>query len=332
MKVLHITPMYPTESNPGFGSFVKTQIDSLRSLVDIDLLVLPGSGGVAPYIKSLPLIKRKLNGSFDVLHLHFGHVSTMIKMIYSGKAPVITSYCGSDLFGKIGENGHISLKSKFLSGMNHRSSNSDFCSIVKSRQLGDALKGHSSNIEIIPNGVDAEQFKELDSKLCKKELGLDPAKRTIFFPADPETRVKNFELLRSVMNQLDANVYQLLTFNNNYKILHEKVPVYLNAADLIVLTSLHEGSSNVIKESLACNKVVFSTDVGDSKWLLDGVNNSVIIPYDPNSLKASIEVFFDEGNKMEPNSRSVFFDKGLDVSTIANRIVDIYSQALNERR
>jgi len=108
--------------------------------------------------------------------------------------------------------------------------------------------------------------------------------------------------------------------------------VYLNAADLIVLTSLHEGSSNVIKESLACNKVVFSTDVGDSKWLLDGVNNSVIIPYDPNSLKASIEVFFDEGNKMEPNSRSVFFDKGLDVSTIANRIVDIYSQALNERR
>lgn len=330
MKVLHITPMYPTESNPGFGAFVKSQVDSLRPLVDIDLLILPGSGGISPYIKSIPLLKKKLRTEFDVIHVHFGHVATMVKMLYSGKAPVVTSYCGSDLLGKVSDSGFAALKGKNLAKMNKQSSKDDFCSIVKTEELGEQLKGIAENIRIIPNGVDAEVFKEMDSKACKEELGLDTKKKTILFPADPENKIKNFALLKSALSKIESDNIQLISFDSNNRISHNKVPVYINAADLVILTSRHEGSSNVIKESMACNKAAFSTDVGDSKWLLGGVKGSKIVAYDPDSLKDSIEQFFKNDFGQDSNGRAVFFEKGLDVKNIANKIFDIYTSAMEK--
>ena len=40
------------------------------------------------------------------------------------------------------------------------------------------------------------------------------------------------------------------------------IPFYLNAADLLLLTSVREGV-NVIKEAMACNCPFVATDVGD---------------------------------------------------------------------
>ena len=37
----------------------------------------------------------------------------------------------------------------------------------------------------------------------------------------------------------------------------------MNACDVALLTSIHEGSPQFIKEALACNRPIVSTDVGD---------------------------------------------------------------------
>jgi teichuronic acid biosynthesis glycosyltransferase TuaC len=43
MRVLVVTAMYPTPEHPEFGSFVRTQVESLRNAgVDVELLVLRG--------------------------------------------------------------------------------------------------------------------------------------------------------------------------------------------------------------------------------------------------------------------------------------------------
>ena len=46
-----------------------------------------------------------------------------------------------------------------------------------------------------------------------------------------------------------------------------QLPLWYNAADLFVLLSAREGSSNVVLESLACGTPVVSTDVGESRNL-----------------------------------------------------------------
>ena len=41
------------------------------------------------------------------------------------------------------------------------------------------------------------------------------------------------------------------------------VPIWINASDVLLMTSLHEGSPTIVKEALACNLPVVSVDVGD---------------------------------------------------------------------
>ncbi len=54
----------------------------------------------------------------------------------------------------------------------------------------------------------------------------------------------------------------------------------MNAADVMLLTSMSEGSPNVIKEALACNCPIVTTDVGDVHERLDGVEGCYVIPAD----------------------------------------------------
>jgi glycosyltransferase involved in cell wall biosynthesis len=60
----------------------------------------------------------------------------------------------------------------------------------------------------------------------------------------------------------------------------------MNAADLLLLSSLAEGSPNVVKEALACNLPVVASDVGDVREVLDGVERCRVLPID-----ASVEGF-----------------------------------------
>jgi glycosyltransferase involved in cell wall biosynthesis len=54
------------------------------------------------------------------------------------------------------------------------------------------------------------------------------------------------------------------------KIEPEEVPIFLNAANCLLVTSEREGSPNIVRESLACNLPVVSVAVGDVPELLAG--------------------------------------------------------------
>ena len=63
---------------------------------------------------------------------------------------------------------------------------------------------------------------------------------------------------------------------------HEEVPIYLNAADVFVLPTLHEGCCNSIVEAMACGLPIISSNL-PFNWDILNENNSIMV--NPNSIE-----------------------------------------------
>lgn len=113
MRVLILTAMYPAPENPAFGSFVRTQVESLRRAgVEVELLVLRGRFRKLNYLKGIFELRRRLSHSaIDLVHAHFGYAGMVARTQW--KVPVVVTFHGDDLLGQIDERG----KTTFLSAL-----------------------------------------------------------------------------------------------------------------------------------------------------------------------------------------------------------------------
>ena len=329
MKVLHITNMYPKEEKVHFGSFVKTQIDALKRCrnLQIEVLVIKDGKGLLRYLRSIGDILHEVRREYDIIHCHFGHTGSIVKLLNPRK-PIITSYCGSDLFGTMTKNNKIPFKSRMLAKINAMLANRDSWSIVKSESLKKKLK-KNKNISVIPNGVDLHIFKPIDRSIAVNRLGLDPDKRYILFPADPENPVKNYDLLeRSIDLICEQSDIEVLNFEK--KVPNCDVVWYMNSAHVVVLPSYHEGSPNVVKEAMACNRPIVATNVGDVFMLLAGVQNCSVVDFDPKMLCSKIQKYTD--SFLSSNGRKHLIDLQLDQESVAKRILGIYERVYSGPR
>jgi teichuronic acid biosynthesis glycosyltransferase TuaC len=71
----------------------------------------------------------------------------------------------------------------------------------------------------------------------------------------------------------------------------------LNAADLLLLTSLTEGSPQVIKEAMACNCPIVATDVGDIREIIGYTDGCYITTFKPSDVAVKIQAAFLLGKK-----------------------------------
>ena len=102
-------------------------------------------------------------------------------------------------------------------------------------------------------------FKPITIEDARKQVGLKEDKLYVLFGSNPDRPEKNYQLAKEGVNLLEKEVELVFLKNVN----HKDVPHWLNAVDVVVLSSLWEGSPNVIKEAMACNKPIVSTKVGD---------------------------------------------------------------------
>ena len=100
----------------------------------------------------------------------------------------------------------------------------------------------------------------------------------------------------------------------------ETVPAYMNACDVLVLTSYWEGSPNVIKEAMACNLPVVSVDVGDVAHILDGCQGCYIAKRNARDVASKLECVLEQNRRT--NGRECIRD--LEIQTIARKIIRLY--------
>jgi glycosyltransferase involved in cell wall biosynthesis len=91
-----------------------------------------------------------------------------------------------------------------------------------------------------------------------------------------------YEVLRQRRDDTDLRVVT--------KMPHEAIPNYLNAADVLLLTSDHEGSPVVIKEAMACNLPIVSTNVGDVSEVIGGVEGCFLAEHTAEDLADKVEL------------------------------------------
>jgi glycosyltransferase involved in cell wall biosynthesis len=299
----------------GIPPLIKAQGESLKQHgVDISYFPITGKG-FKGYLSSISKLKNYIkNNPVDVIHAHFSF-SGIVASLAKTKTPVVVSLLGTDV------NGSGLLKKMILKCLPLFSWKAI---IVKSEEMSKKLGKTKSHI--IPNGVDTGLFKPLEQAQCKKQLNWNNEKIHILFAANPKRLEKNFTLAKEAIKRLDNNKIELHFFEN---VEHQNIPVWLNAANLVLLSSLWEGSPNVIKEAMVCNCPIVATNVGDIEWLFGNEPGHFLADFTPEDFANNIALALDFAKKnKKTNGRKRILKLGLDSETVAKKIIEIYKSVL----
>lgn len=296
MRVLVVCSM-----NRGLSPFVKEQVDSLEKQgVVIDIFGIKGKGKYG-YLKNLFGLQKALGKKdYDLIHAHYGLSGLLAN--FQRKKPVITTYHGSDVNQK--KNVKYSRMSAWLSSYN----------IITNKKLNNLLK-LKDNFSIIPCGIDLDNFKPMNRDICKQQMGLLPHKDYILFSSSFEREVKNPELAQEAVGQLEnTELIELKGYSR------KQVNLLINASKLILVTSYHETGPLIVKEALACNVPVVSTNVGDVEDIINNVEGSFLVDYKATDIVQKCHSILSK-NEIYSSRKSV---EKYELSLIANKIKKIY--------
>ncbi|MDZ7775669.1 MAG: glycosyltransferase family 4 protein [Bacteroidales bacterium] len=299
----------------GIPPLVEAQGDSLKKEgIKIDYFPLVGKG-LSGYLKNVLKLKKHLkNNPADIIHAHYSY-SGVVAHLASKKMPIVVSLLGTDV------NGKGIIKKLIISCIRFLSWDT---LIVKSVSMQEKLK--QSQSYIIPNGVNTELFDVISKEKSRNELHWDKSKKYILFAANPDREEKNFSLTQKAVSLLNNKNVELKYLDN---IIQTNMPVWLNAADVVVLSSLWEGSPNVIKEAMACNCPIVATNVGDIEWLFGNEPGHYLATFAPEDFANKINKALDFAGKYnKTNGRKRLLALGLESETIAKKIIAIYKSIL----
>jgi glycosyltransferase involved in cell wall biosynthesis len=272
------------------------------------------------------------------------------------RIPVIIHVRGSDLHT-------YGLKNRFLRILTHFilvHANRILCTSTKSCR--DILEKFSNipekKIEVVYNEVDTALFHPMAEQTARKELRLEPVGIHFVFIGNIRQE-KGVDALLSVMKKIFSTCQERLfchfvgngvlasgMMQETYQaglsegikfygaVAHEQIPLWMNAANALILPSRREGMPNVVLEALACGIPVIASDAGDVKtFIKNGMNGFILKGEIEAELKHRLTKILSEPElliKMKKNLQCLVVKKQ-SVPDGNNKLTDIYDSLLREK-
>ena len=304
MKILFVGS---ANKNNGISVITKNQGESLRRRGhEVDYYAINGKG-IWGYFTNLINLREKIySKQYNIIHAHYLYSGLLVGI--ATRKIFILSLMGSDVYTRKIFHRFIIYSLRY------------FCKIkfiVKSEEMKKLTK--LKNAFVLPNGVNTEVFVEHTRNQSLDLMNFNKNKKHVIFLGDPKNFIKNYSLANKVfqrLNNKNIDTHLITKFD------HERLPFLFSAADLLLFTSHFEGSPNIIKEAMACNCPIVSTDVGDVKRNLINTRNCSVV-------KPSPEIMADEVIKIlavggRSTGRVEIFKKQLDSNSIAIKLEILY--------
>lgn len=323
LKVLYITSEWPTPEHPDRAPFIVQQVEFLKKAgLHVEVFFFRGRKNPLNYLKARRAVKRKLKiNDYDIVHAQFAQSALLV---IPCSIPLIVTFRGSDVLGIVGKNGKYTFFGKILRLISRLAALLSTEAIVVSKSLIPYLPKRKQ-YHIIPSGINLELFKPANKQEARDELGLPLNDPIVLFGARPNVPTKRYELAKKAVSLLKQRFpeVKLIALNN---VSRNKVPLIMNASDVLLLCSAHEGSPNTVKEALACNIPVVSTDVGDVKERIKLVKGCIICKDDsPEAISNALyKVLL---KKARINGRDAVIN--LDEKLLTEKVIEIYYKAMS---
>lgn len=287
MRALIVTSMYPRPDRPGLGSFVRDQVSALLEMPDLEVeLFTFRSAGARSYLAAARDLREHYRDShFDVVHAHFG-LSAWPAASVRATVHGVTLH-GTDLH-------HPRSRAITLAALPFMDVVGPVSEELMARIPRRLVRGR---LEVLPTGVATDRFQPTPRSEVRRLLGLDEQRRYLLFPSDPARPEKRFDRARAVAGQIELLVLRDVS--------PEEVPLWVNAADAVLVPSEREGFGLAVLEALACNVPVLATPVGIAPAALAGVAGTHCGPFDAEIWRAALsETLADPDPRIEGRARA----------------------------
>jgi glycosyltransferase involved in cell wall biosynthesis len=332
VKILAVSNMYPTPEHPASGVFVEQQVVGLRALgVEVRVLLIDRriEGALTYYRMGTKIRNAVMDFKPDVVHAMYGGVMAGQIARMTSLPPLVLTFHGADLYGE----NHSGFARKLVSHYGVR------CSRGAARRAdgivvvaGFLMKFLPQEVErdrirTIPCGIDLDRFKPIDQRECQVRLGWQPDRLNVLFVSGVGYGHKRPWLAKAAVNRavalgLPARLHCLSGVPNS------EVPVWVNASDVLILTSYDEASPTIVKEALACNVPVVSVDVGDVAERIHGIAGCHLTLSDSDSLAEGLRRVHEAGKRVAGRAAV----EALSTTQVATQLREFYESVVGRKK
>ncbi|HLZ45765.1 MAG TPA: glycosyltransferase family 4 protein [Gemmatimonadales bacterium] len=326
LRVLMITSEWPEPGSARPTQFIRRQAEFLKAAgVELDVFAFRGGKKPWNYLKAWSRVRPRLrSGQYDLVHAQFGQSGLLA---FPRQLPLVVTFRGCDLLGTFGDRlGRPTARGRLLQTFSRFVARRADAVIIVSEHMRRQFKTRAP-VHVIPSGLDLKLFRPYPQREARQELGLDQEARLVLFVASPRDTRKRYGLAKRAVELLNERLPAKLIVG--WGIPHEKIPLYMSAANVLVVTSIEEGSPNVVKEALACNLPVVSVAVGDVPERLKGVAGTEVCADDrPQTIASALERVLRRRERVDGRSAV----RSLDEHLLTRRVIDIYRSVIRRSK